>query len=78
MSFCLCSLRLFTGLASYLVVFTGVKLFSGGLAGAVANTICYPFDFARTRLASDIGKGKGQFNGIIDCISKTVRAQVQL
>jgi len=53
----------------------GVKLFSGGLAGAVANTICYPFDFARTRLASDIGKGKGQFNGIFDCIAKTVKAQ---
>jgi solute carrier family 25 (adenine nucleotide translocator) protein 4/5/6/31 len=53
----------------------GVKLFSGGLAGAVANTICYPFDFARTRLASDVGKGKGQFNGIIDCIAKTVKAQ---
>jgi len=53
----------------------GVKLFSGGLAGAVANTICYPFDFARTRLASDVGKGKGQFSGIWDCISKTVRAQ---
>lgn len=41
----------------------------------MANTICYPFDFARTRLASDVGKGKGQFNGIIDCITKTVRAQ---
>jgi solute carrier family 25 (adenine nucleotide translocator) protein 4/5/6/31 len=53
----------------------GSKLSSGGLAGAAANTICYPFDFARTRLASDLGKGKGQFNGIWDCISKTVRAQ---
>lgn len=53
----------------------GVKLFSGGLAGAVANTICYPFDFARTRLASDVKKGKGQFNGIWDCISTTVKKQ---
>lgn len=53
----------------------GVKLFSGGLAGAVANTICYPFDFARTRLASDLKKGKGQFNGIWDCIATTVRNQ---
>jgi len=53
----------------------GSKLFSGGLAGAVANTICFPFDFARTRLASDISKGKGQFNGIWDCISKTVKNQ---
>jgi solute carrier family 25 (adenine nucleotide translocator) protein 4/5/6/31 len=53
----------------------GVKLFSGGLAGGVANTICYPFDFARTRLASDLSKGKGQFNGIVDCIVTTVRQQ---
>jgi solute carrier family 25 (adenine nucleotide translocator) protein 4/5/6/31 len=53
----------------------GVKLLSGGLAGAVANTICYPFDFARTRLASDVGGGKGKFNGIFDCIFTTVRQQ---
>jgi len=53
----------------------GVKLTSGGLAGAIANTICYPFDFARTRLASDLGKGKGQFKGIADCIVTTVRNQ---
>jgi len=52
-----------------------VKLTSGGLAGAIANTICYPFDFARTRLASDVGSGKGQFNGIWDCIATTVRQQ---
>jgi solute carrier family 25 (adenine nucleotide translocator) protein 4/5/6/31 len=53
----------------------GSKLFSGGLAGAIANTICYPFDFARTRLASDVGKGKAQFKGITDCIMTTVRSQ---
>jgi len=53
----------------------GVKLFSGGLAGAIANTICYPFDFARTRLASDLGKGTGQFKGITDCIFTTIRQQ---
>jgi solute carrier family 25 (adenine nucleotide translocator) protein 4/5/6/31 len=52
-----------------------VKLVSGGLAGAVANTICYPFDFARTRLASDVKKGGGQFNGIWDCIYTTVQKQ---
>jgi solute carrier family 25 (adenine nucleotide translocator) protein 4/5/6/31 len=53
----------------------GIKLFSGGLAGAIANTICYPFDFARTRLASDLSAGKGQFNGIFDCIWTTIRNQ---
>merc|ERR1712224_378323 len=41
--------------------------------GGAANVACYPFDFARTRLASDLGSGKGQFNGIADCIQKTVQ-----
>jgi len=53
----------------------GTKLFSGGLAGALANTICYPFDFARTRLASDLKSGKPQFKGIFDCIATTVKSQ---
>jgi len=53
----------------------GTNLVSGGLAGGIANTICYPFDFARTRLASDVGTGKKTFNGIGDCIMKTVRSQ---
>jgi solute carrier family 25 (adenine nucleotide translocator) protein 4/5/6/31 len=53
---------------------TATKLASGGLAGAIANTICYPFDFARTRLASDVGTNK-QFKGIWDCIATTVRNQ---
>jgi solute carrier family 25 (adenine nucleotide translocator) protein 4/5/6/31 len=49
-----------------------MKLIAGGVAGGAANVACYPFDFARTRLASDLGKGQGQFNGIADCIQKTV------
>jgi len=53
---------------------TATKLTSGGLAGAIANTICYPFDFARTRLASDVGTTK-QFKGIMDCLTTTVRQQ---
>ena len=44
---------------------------SGGLAGAGSLTIVYPLDYARTRLASDVGSGKAQFNGLIDCLSKT-------
>jgi solute carrier family 25 (adenine nucleotide translocator) protein 4/5/6/31 len=51
----------------------GAKLTAGGLAGGIANTICYPFDFARTRLASDVKKGKGQFNGIM--VMTTVKLQ---
>jgi len=55
------------------VMATAFSLASGGLSGAAANTICYPFDFARTRLASDVGGGKKTFNGIGDCIMKTVK-----
>jgi len=51
------------------------KLTSGGLAGAFANTICYPFDFARTRLASDLATGAPKFKGIWDCIATTTRQQ---
>ena len=51
----------------------GTKLFAGGMAGGIANTICYPFDYARTRLASDVKKGGGQFKGIGDCIMTTVK-----
>merc|ERR1712097_108103 len=46
-------------------------LASGGMAGAGSLTIVYPLDYARTRLASDVGSGKAQFNGLIDCLSKT-------
>merc|ERR1712063_221421 len=50
-----------------------VNLASAGLAAAGSLSICYPLDFARTRLASDVGSGKKTFNGILDCITKTVQ-----
>merc|ERR1711979_145776 len=36
-------------------------------------TIVYPLDYARTRLASDVGSGKKSFSGLGDCIVKTVK-----
>ena len=44
---------------------------SGGLAGAGSLTIIYPLDYARTRLASDVGSGKKAFEGLGDCLKKT-------
>ena len=46
---------------------------SGGAAGAASLIIVYPLDFARTRLAADVGKGGAdrEFTGMVDCISKT-------
>jgi solute carrier family 25 (adenine nucleotide translocator) protein 4/5/6/31 len=49
----------------------GVNLASGGLAGAGSLVIVYPLDYARTRLASDVGSGKRQFSGLLDCLRKT-------
>jgi len=48
-----------------------INMASGGLAGAGSLTIVYPLDYARTRLASDVGSGKRDFNGLFDCIKKT-------
>jgi len=53
--------------------FFGVNLLSGGLAGAGSLCFVYPLDYARTRLASDVGSGKKAFNGLADCLSKTAK-----
>jgi len=53
--------------------FFGANLVSGGLAAASSMTIVYPLDYARTRLASDVGSGKKTFSGLGDCIMKTMK-----
>lgn len=48
---------------------------SGGAAGATSLLVVYPLDFARTRLAVDVGKGDNrEFKGTIDCILKTAKS----
>jgi len=48
------------------------NLASGGAAGATSLLFVYPLDFARTRLAADVGKNNTdrQFTGLIDCVKK--------
>jgi solute carrier family 25 (mitochondrial adenine nucleotide translocator), member 4/5/6/31 len=54
--------------------FFATNMASGGLAGAGSLLIVYPLDFARTRLAADVGTGKGrEFTGLIDCLTKVVK-----
>jgi solute carrier family 25 (adenine nucleotide translocator) protein 4/5/6/31 len=53
--------------------FFAINMASGGLAGAGSLCIVYPLDYARTRLASDVGSGKKSFNGLGDCLVKTAR-----
>ena len=58
--------------------FFGANLVSGGLAAAASMTIVYPLDYARTRLASDVGSGKATFSGLGDCIVKTAKDKHKL
>jgi solute carrier family 25 (adenine nucleotide translocator) protein 4/5/6/31 len=48
---------------------------SGGAAGATSLCVVYPLDFARTRLAADVGSGKSrEFSGLVDCLKKVAAA----
>ena len=47
---------------------------SGGAAGATSLCFVYPLDFARTRLAADVGSGgEREFTGLVDCLKKSVQ-----
>lgn len=52
------------------------NLASGGAAGATSLCFVYPLDFARTRLAADVGKGPGQreFTGLVNCLGKIFKS----
>jgi len=52
------------------------NLASGGAAGATSLCFVYPLDYARTRLGADVGKGPAerQYNGLVDCIKKTLKS----
>ena len=52
--------------------FFAINMASGGLAGAASLCFVYPLDYARTRLASDVGSGEKQFTGLGDCLKKTM------
>merc|ERR1712142_428740 len=51
------------------------NLASGGAAGATSLCFVYPLDFARTRLAADVGKGtEREFTGLGNCLGKIFKA----
>jgi len=52
------------------------NLASGGAAGATSLCFVYPLDFARTRLAADIGKAgaEREFTGLGNCLVKIFKA----
>ncbi|XP_009460151.1 PREDICTED: ADP/ATP translocase 3 [Nipponia nippon] len=52
------------------------NLASGGAAGATSLCFVYPLDFARTRLAADVGKAGAdrEFTGLGDCLVKITKS----
>jgi len=52
------------------------NLASGGAAGATSLCFVYPLDFARTRLAADVGKAGAtrEFSGLGNCLSKIYKS----
>jgi solute carrier family 25 (adenine nucleotide translocator) protein 4/5/6/31 len=55
--------------------FLAGNLASGVAAGATSLCFVYPLDFARTRLAADVGKGSTrEFKGLGDCLVKIARS----
>ncbi|KAH1187268.1 hypothetical protein KIL84_020017 [Mauremys mutica] len=52
------------------------NLASGGAAGATSLCFVYPLDFARTRLAADVGKAGAdrEFRGLGDCLVKITKS----
>ncbi|NWR03419.1 ADT2 translocase, partial [Paradoxornis webbianus] len=53
-----------------------LHLASGGAAGVTSLCFVYPLDFARTRLAADVGKAGAdrEFSGLGDCLIKILRS----
>ncbi|KAG5186685.1 mitochondrial carrier domain-containing protein [Tribonema minus] len=51
--------------------FLTVNLACGALAGASSTALVYPLDYARTRLAADVGRGARTFSGLAHCIAVT-------
>jgi len=57
------------------VKFFAGNMASGGAAGATSLCVVYPLDFARTRLAADVGSGKArEFTGMVDCLMKVAKS----
>ena len=51
------------------------NLASGGAAGATSLCVVYPLDFARTRLAVDVGKGANrEFTGLGNSLIKIFKS----
>lgn len=66
--FNLCKLNIF-----YLNVFLKI-CFTGGITGGIEICITYPTEYVKTQLQLDEKVGARKYNGIMDCVNKTVKS----
>ncbi|CAM9537508.1 unnamed protein product [Chrysoparadoxa australica] len=53
--------------------YTRNSFIAGGATGGVSLLVLYPFDFARTRVGTDVGSGvHRQYRGSLDCLKQTL------
>ncbi|KAK8480710.1 hypothetical protein V6N13_023883 [Hibiscus sabdariffa] len=50
-------------------------LIAGGLAGVASWVCCYPLDVVKTRLQAQSPASPQKYNGIIDCLQKSVKQE---
>jgi solute carrier family 25 (adenine nucleotide translocator) protein 4/5/6/31 len=52
------------------------NILCGGLAGSTTTCFVHPLDFARTRLAVDLGKSSNEreYKGLSDCLKKVFKS----
>ena len=50
-------------------------LIAGGLAGVASWVCCYPLDVVKTRLQAQSPSSPQKYNGIIDCLHKSVKQE---
>ena len=52
----------------------GLKgIVAGGITGGIEICITFPTEYVKTQLQLDEKGGKKQYNGIVDCVKKTVK-----
>jgi len=47
---------------------------TGGITGGIEICITFPTEYVKTQLQLDEKAGKRQYEGIVDCVKKTVRS----
>lgn len=51
-----------------------IYLFVGGITGGIEICITYPTEYVKTQMQLDEKAGARKYNGILDCVKKTVKS----